>query len=423
MREDLLHYLWKFKKLQGQRLQTTEGEVIEIDKWGMHNQNAGPDFFNARLRIGDQLWAGNVEMHVKASDWYLHGHDDDPAYNNVILHVVFVHDAEITRRDEVTIPVLDLSGYVSETVLKSYRNLFAKMENQFINCENNIAAVDRFEVDFWLEKVYLERLQKRHKSMLAHLDQTTNDWETLFFRRLARSFGTSVNADAFEQIAISIPQNILRKLARDAFQLEAVLMGQAGLLEKELDIPYYKGLKNEFAFAKAKYQLNPVHTPLKFFRLRPPNFPTIRLSQLAFLYHRSPHLFAEILLAKNVKELMDLFDVQAAKFWDTHYVFDKQSKVVKKGLSKNFVQLLIINAVVPVRFAYLSNRGKPEAEDVLDLLRELPYEHNKTTQKFQHLLPWLDNALHSQALLQLKTAYCDPNKCLQCAIGVKLMRR
>ena len=225
MQEDFIHYLWKFKKLSGQQLQTTEGKSVVIKSLGTHNFHSGPDFFNGRLEIDGQEWAGNIEMHVKASDWYLHGHDDDPAYDNVILHVVWIHDAEISRRDEVNIPVLEVSKYVPKALVKSYQKLFAVKNNQFINCENDFATVDDFKKVQWFEKLFFERLEQRSIYINRILKQTHNDWEALFFQVLCRSFGTKINGDAFEQLAQSIDSSTVRKLAKDAFQLEATLLG------------------------------------------------------------------------------------------------------------------------------------------------------------------------------------------------------
>jgi hypothetical protein len=414
--------LWKFKKLLGKDLLTVAGEPIVIHDLGTHNHYSGPDFFNARLSIADQQWAGNVEMHVKASDWYLHGHDDDPAYDNVILHVVYHHDAEITRRDGVVIPVLEVDRLVPQHILEGYRELFETKEQQFIQCEKQIHRLDRFNVEMWLESVYLQRLERKQVLINRILKDTENDWEALFFRLLCRSFGTKVNADAFEQTASSISQNVVRKLARDAFNLEAVLMGQSRLLDGEVQVRYGQLLREEYAFAKAKYSLRQIETPMKFFRVRPVNYPTIRFSQLAQLYHRSPHLFAEVLLARSRKDLHDIFVVRAAEFWNSHHVFHKSVAPNEKWLTKSFIDLLIINTVLPIKFAYYKHRGEDRIEDLLDLMREIPFEKNKITKGFEALLPWLSNALHSQAVLELKPNFCDKYQCLRCAVGVKLLQ-
>lgn len=421
MQEDFIHYLWKFKKLSGQELKTTEGKRIVIKSLGTHNFHSGPDFFNGRLEIDGQQWAGNIEMHVKASDWYVHGHDDDPAYDNVILHVVWVHDAEISRRDEINIPVLDVSNYVAPALVHSYQKLFAIKNNQFINCENDYATIDDFKKVQWFEKLFFERLEQRSIHIKSILEKTHNDWETLFFQMLSRSFGTKINGDAFEQLAQSMDASTVRKLAKDAFQLEAALLGQAGLLEEPKKDHYYKQLVDEYAFAKAKFQTQPAHTPMKFFRLRPANYPTIRISQLAMLYHRSPQLFGEILLAQTRQEIHQLFDIKAAKYWETHHVFDKPTTEREKTLTAAFIDLLIVNCIVPIKFVHAQFTGKDKTEELLEIMYSLKAESNTIVAGFKKLGN-INNALESQAILQLKPNYCDVNKCLSCDIGVALLR-
>jgi len=421
MREDFIHYLWKFKKLSGQELKTTEGKEIVIKSLGTHNFFSGPDFFNGRVEIDGQDWAGNIEMHIKASDWYLHGHDDDPAYDNVILHVVWMHDAEITRRDGINIPVLEVSQYVAPDLVQSYNQLFAVKNNQFINCEKQFSGVDSFKRDQWLEKLFFERLAQKSDRIKHMLEQKNNDWEAAFFQLLARSFGTKTNADAFEQLASSMEQPVVRKLAKDAFQLESALLGQAGLLDVMKKDIYYQELFDEYAFAKAKHQLQPSLTPMKFFRLRPANYPTVRISQLARLYQNNPMLFGEVLLAKSRTDIHQLFDVKAAKYWSTHHVFDKETDEREKILTSDFIDLLIINCIVPIKFMHARFMGNDKMEELLDLMYELKPEKNTIITGFKKLFK-VENALQTQSLLQLKPNYCDVNKCLSCDIGVSLLR-
>ncbi|MFB0902817.1 MAG: DUF2851 family protein [Nonlabens sp.] len=422
MREDFIHYLWKFKKLSGQELKTTERKEIVIKSLGTHNFFSGPDFFNGRVEIDGQDWAGNVEMHVKASDWYLHGHDEDPAYDNVILHVVWMHDAEITRRDGINIPVLDVSQYVDPDLVQSYIKLFAVKNDSFINCESQFSSIDSFKRDQWLEKLFFERLEVKSDRIKHLLEQNNNDWEAAFFHLLARSFGTKTNADAFEQLASSMEQSVVRKLAKDAFQLEATLLGQAGLLDVTKKDSYYKELFDEYAFAKAKHQLQASLTPMKFFRLRPANYPTVRISQLARLYQNNPMLFGEVLLAKSRTDIHQLFEVKAAKYWSTHHVFDKETEEREKMLTSDFIDLLIINCIVPIKFMHARFMGNDKMEELLDLMYELKPEKNTIITGFKKLLK-VENALQTQSLLQLKTNYCDVNKCLSCDIGVYLLRK
>lgn len=421
MQEDFIHYLWKFKKLSGIALKTTEGKEILIKSLGEHNYFSGPDFFNGRIEIDGQDWAGNIEMHVKASDWYLHGHDDDPAYDNVILHVVWSHDAEITRRDDINIPVLEVSQYINPGLVQSYRKLFAVKNDQFINCESQFSSIDSFKRGHWLEKLFIERLEYKSGRIQHMLQENKNDWEAAFFQLLARSFGTKTNADAFEQLASSMNQHVVRKLAKDAFQLEAALLGQSGLLDEVKNDAYYQDLVKEFAFAKAKHQLQPCLTPMKFFRLRPANYPTVRLSQLAMLYHRNPMLFGEVLLAKSRLEIHKLFEVQAAKYWNTHHIFDKVTEEREKILTPDFIDLLIINCIIPIKFMHAKYLGKDKTEELIDLITEIKPEKNTIITGFKKLFK-IENAMQTQSLLQLKPNYCDVNKCLSCDIGVGLLR-
>jgi hypothetical protein len=422
MQEDFIHYLWKFKKLSGQELKTTEGNEIVIKSLGTHNFFSGPDFFNGRVEIDGQDWAGNIEMHVKASDWYMHGHDEDPAYDNVILHVVWMHDAEITRRDGINIPVLEVSQYVDPDLVQSYRKLFAVKNDPFINCESQFSSIDSFKRDQWLEKLFFERLELKSDRIKHLLEQKNNDWEAAFFQLLARSFGTKTNADAFEQLASSMEQPVVRKLAKDAFQLEAILLGQAGLLDVMKKDSYYKELFDEYAFAKAKHQLQPSLTPMKFFRLRPANYPTVRISQLARLYQNNPMLFGEVLLTKSRTDIHQLFEVKAAKYWSSHHVFDKETEEREKMLTSDFIDLLIINCIVPIKFMHARFMGNDKMEELLDLMYELKPEKNAIITGFKKLFK-VKNALQTQSLLQLKPNYCDVNKCLSCDIGVSLLRK
>lgn len=422
MQEDFIHYLWKFKKLNPLKLTTTTGQEITIKELGTHNFHSGPDFFNAQVLIDGQLWAGNVEMHVKSSDWYKHGHDDDPAYDNVILHVVWKHDAEISRRSEIHIPVLEVGNHIPNELILSYTRLFAYKNNQFINCEKSLAHIDSFLIENWLEKIYIQRLAARNERIATSLNQNNNDWEATFFQMLARSFGTKVNADAFEQTATSVDQAIIRKLSTDAFRLESFLLGQAGLLNKSHKDRYYMLLEQEYAFAKAKYGTTPIPTSLKFFRLRPANYPTVRLSQLAMLYHRNPLLFAQVLLTNEKEDIYNLFEVKAAAYWDNHHLFDKETTARDKTLTTSFIDLLIVNCIVPIKFAYAQFHGKQNIEPLLSLMRSVSPEKNTIVKGFSYLFP-ISNALESQAVLQLKPNYCDVNRCLHCDVGVRLMGR
>lgn len=298
MKEAFLHYLWQFQKFSKKHLVTTAGESIEILKVGEHNRNSGPDFLLAQVSLDGQLWAGNVEIHVKSSDWYQHRHQNDPNYDNVILHVVLEHDAEVFRKDETIIPTLQLKERIPQQLLKNYNVLFLE-KKRFIPCENQFPEVDPFVLDHWLGRMYVERLETKYRWILQELQETQNNWEALLFKILAKGFGLKVNGEAFHSIAKSVPFSVLKKGGQELLEFEALLFGQAGFLERSLPIGYYKELQDKYRYSKIKWGIsNEMVTSPKFFRLRPPNFPTLRLSQLAMLWTSRPHLFPKSLPLK-----------------------------------------------------------------------------------------------------------------------------
>ncbi len=423
MQEDFLHYTWKHKKIDVTNLKTTNDEIITILSVGQHNLNAGPDFFNAQLKIDNQLWVGNLEVHIKSSDWFLHNHEQDKAYDNVILHVVWEHDTNVYRKDNTTIPTLELKEYISRTALNNYQQLFSKT-NKWINCEQDFANIDDFMMQNWLERLYFERLERKAESINQLLKISKNDWEAVLFKMLAKNFGLKVNADAFLSMANTIDFSIIRKLQNNQTSLEALFFGQADLLSGDIQDSYFESLIKEYQFLKQKFSLfNENITPIKFFRLRPSNFPTIRLSQLAGLYNKEQNLFSKINEMLTIKDFYALFSIETSPFWESHYTFDKDSKKSKKRLSKAFIDLLIINTIIPIKFTYARYQGKQIEEDIVKLIQQIVSEKNNITQKFNSLKKVSNSALQSQALLQLKNEYCNKNKCLQCTIGNSLLTK
>ena len=417
MKEDFLHYVWKFQKLDACDFFTSNHEKLHIKKQGSHNLNSGPDFFNAQMELDGQLWAGNVEIHLKSSDWYAHGHETDNAYDNVILHVVWEHDAEIFRKDGSAIPTFVLKKHVPKTTLRQYQRLFSK-ENKWINCENDFEVVDEFIIENWLERLYFERLQKKEILLLKELEDSQNHWESLLFRMLCKNFGLKVNGDSFFSIAKSIDFSVIKKCSQERQDLEALLMGQAGLLEGVKEEWYFKTLKTNYNFLKHKFGLQNANVIApKFFRLRPPNFPTLRLAQLTMLYYERDNLFSQIIAAQNSTDFQKLFNVCASEYWDTHYNFGISSLKRKKRLTKTFVDLLIINTIIPLKFCHARQQGRDVSEEILKLASQIYSEENEIVKKFNSLKKVSKNAYQSQALLQLKNEYCDKNKCLQCAVG------
>lgn len=420
MQEDFLHYIWKHKAFNTSLLQTTNGEQVNILQFGQHNRNAGPDFFNAQIRIAEQLWAGNVEIHLKSSDWYVHHHEVDKAYDNVILHVVWQHDTEIFRNDNSEIQTLELKPYVDQSLISNYQNLM--QSKSWINCEASFPNVDDFLLNNWLERLYIERLEQKSEVIQQLLIGSSNDWEAVLFKLLLKNFGLKVNGESFFSLANSIDFALLRKVRNNNTDLEALLFGQANLLNDDIQEPYFIELKQEYKYLKQKFKLdNQGVLPLQFFRLRPPNFPTIRLSQFANLYASEQHLFSRIISLKTKDEFYKLFEVEVSDFWKAHYTFSKASRATKKVLTKAFVDLLIINTILPIKFSYAKAMGECIEDDLFDLIKDINSESNSIVSKFLELKLFEKNALESQALLQLKQNYCDKNKCLQCAIGNSLV--
>lgn len=417
MQEDFLHYLWKHKKFNITNLKTVTGKIVTIKSVGSHNLNSGPDFFNAQLIIDDQLWAGNVEIHVKSSDWFLHNHEIDNAYNNVILHVVWEHDIEVFRENNSPIATLQLKDFVDDALIRSYSALF-NAENKWINCENEFSSVDDFILTNWKERLYFERLEQKANVINELLAQFKNDWEAVLFKMLLKNFGLKVNGEAFFSLANTLDFAVVRKSQNNLESLEALLFGQAGLLETDVQEPYFLKLVNEYSFLKNKFKLKTVGVlPMQFFRLRPLNFPTIRLSQLANLFFLHRNLFSKIIETKSVEAFYELFKVETSSFWKTHYTFQKESKSSTKFVSKSFIDLLLINTIIPIKFCYAKHQGITVQDDILSLVGSIKSEKNNIISKFNNLKPLSNSALDSQALIHLKTKYCDTNLCLNCALG------
>jgi hypothetical protein len=422
MKEDFLHYLWKYQLLDISQIQTTQRESLAVISPGLHNQDAGPDFSNARIQINDQTWVGTVEIHLKSSDWYWHQHENDPKYDTVILHVVWDHDVEVFMKNEKVLPTLELKDLVSADLLEKYQNL-SQSSVLWIPCEQQIHRVDDFVRNHWMERLYIERLERKSLLIQTLLKQTHNDWDAVLFVLLAKNFGLNKNGEAFFQLAKSIPFSVLRKESHDAEKLNALFFGQAGFLEETLQESYFLELKKEYQYLKRKYHLKPLSKQqFHFFRMRPSNFPTIRMAQLAALYTRSQSLFAQLMKAQSVEAMYALFDVSLNFFWRTHYTFAKASKMTHKKLTTSFIDLLIINTILPLKFAYQRVLGNADEHGLISLLESLKPEKNAIISKFEELKIPVQNAFDSQALLELKNNYCAPKRCLECAIGNQLLK-
>lgn len=422
MRESFLHFLWRSRRFDARKLLTTESQPIEIQVAGEQNPHAGPDFFNARLRIGDTFWAGNVEMHLMASEWITHGHSNDPAYDNVVLHVVLEEDQPILRANGERIPCLEMKGRIPPHLLENYERL--EQEQTWIPCQQFFRTVPDIVRINWLDRLLVERLELKTSSIAGALLATENHWEEAYYRTLAQSFGLKVNVDPFEALARSLPLILLSKHRSSLLQVEALVFGQAGYLQGNYQDEWPQLLAREYRHLRHKYGLQPLQvSQWKFLRLRPANFPTIRLAQFASLLHRSENLFSHILGARNLREIENLFEVHPSPYWRDHFLFDKVSINREKPLGRDFIHLLVINTVVPVLFHYGKTRGLEESKKrALSLLEELPPEANMILDQWAELGIPARHAFQTQALIHLKTRYCDAKRCLDCAIGNAILK-
>lgn len=417
MTERLLQYIWQFQYYNKGELSTAGGEPLQILFPGQFNTNQGPDFSDAKIKIGATTWAGTVELHINTSDWKKHNHHQDNNYHNVILHVVWEDD---TKANEL--PVLELKSRVPKVLLQRYEELM--LSSSFIPCEKTIHTVREITWKSWKERLLAERLLRKAAVVETYLQQNSYHWEATFWWLLARNFGIKVNADAFEAVARSLSITILAKHKSQIHQLEALLLGQAGLLNEDFTEDYPVMLQKEYTFYKNKYGLQPINNPVFSLRMRPGNFPAVRLAQLAMLVHHSVHLFSEIKEAAGVKNVKSRFDITANDYWHYHYRFDELSAFRKKKLGVDMIDNIIINTIVPVLFAYGNyHNEQPYKDKALQWLEETAAEKNVITKGFEKL--GLENrvAYDSQALIELKNNYCHPKRCLDCVVGNAILKQ
>lgn len=422
MREEILQFIWRFQYYNHNELRCTNGEPLSVIHPGISNYNQGPDFSEAKIKINETTWAGNIEIHINSSDWQRHNHSSDKNYNNIILHVVWNHDQEIKDPYENNLPTLELQSRVSKLLLERYRQL---MENPyFIPCEKLEITLSGLGLTAWKQRLAAERLLLKSDAIFKILQQTNFHWEETFWWLIAANFGLKVNRDVFKKIAQSLPLALLVKHKNSILQIEALLFGQAGLLEKDFEEKYPAMLKKEYQFYRKKYQLIPVEEGLHFLRMRPANFPTIRLAQLAMLIHNSEHLFSKIKETGSAKELKTMFELEANDYWHYHYLFDEESAFKIKRLGKQMIENILINTIVPIVFCYgLHHNDEMYKEKAIKWLEEIPPEINSITKGFQKLGYANKSAFDSQALIQLKNHYCDNKLCLECAIGNSLLKK
>ncbi len=423
MREAVLHFIWQGQKFPLRDAVCTLGHPIKVINSGQPNSLSGPDFLYAKIYIDDQVWVGHVELHVKASDWYIHQHHKDTAYDNVILHVVWEADAKINRKDGTSIPTMALSQFISQDELDKFQHVFYTKKDKALNCEGSIGSIPQEILNSWKDHLFQNRLRQKARLINKWLQQTAQDWEQVFFMILLKSFGLNNNGAAFLSLGEAIPFKVVRKNAADPFLLESILFGMAGMLNKvDVSDPYYHELREAFNFLKVKYNLQDggCHKP-EFYSLRPYNFPTIRLSQIANLYHRYPALLALVTKTNSLDSLRSLLQAQAGPYWDNHFVFGKTTSPSPKKMSRQFTDLIILNSVIPVRLSYKLHTGRSEINRLTSWAKEIKAENNKVTRLFRTYGVAALNAYDSQALLESYQRYCTKNKCLQCDIGKYLL--
>ena len=417
MREEFLYYIWE-NRLTDKDLKTEEGEAVEVVATGYRNTDSGPDFLDARIQIGDKLWAGHVEIHVKSSDWNRHGHQNDKAYKNVILHVVYENDVQVND-----IPTLELKGHFDESLFAQYQKLISS--KNWIPCEKSIAKVPVFTRLSWLDRMAVERLESKSETVTKILEANQFDWEDALYKLLMRYFGLKVNNEAFEYLANILPFKTLLKHADNPVQVEAMLMGCAGFLDDDFTEEYPLLLKREFAVMRAKFNLLTMPTERwKFMRMRPSNFPTIRLAQMAQLIHKNGCLFSKIKAAKDTAEVKALFDVKASEYWETHYRLGVIAESKPKHLGEATADVLMINAVAPLLFCYGKlHKDESVCETAMQFLEDTEAENNAIIRHYAQCGISAENAMQTQALLHLYSYFCKRKRCLECRIANVLLHK
>jgi hypothetical protein len=422
MNEEFLIYLWSYKLFYSDQLSVNKsGERIRIIHSGTRNQDSGPDFFNAKIKIGNTTWAGNIEVHVKSSDWKLHQHQKDPVYDNIILHVVYTDDAPVCRKNGEKIPTIVLKGLFNPKILDTYQSFISN--SNWIPCEKQLKQIDHFTQFAWFESLCIERLEEKALTIAQQLGLSQLDFTEIFYRQLSRNFGFNTNADAFELMAKSLPFQILSRHMNRIDQLEALLYGQSGMLLKNFEDNYPNTLKKEYHFLSGKYQLKALDPKLwKFLRMRPSNFPTIRLSQLASLLISSAGQLTRMLELNRINDVRTLFKVKAHAYWLDHSNFDRISKPKSVQLGNSSIDLILINTVIPFTFIYGKILERHDVQDkALLWYEQIKAEKNSITKKYTSLGLKIENAKQSQAIIQLKKNYCDKKRCLSCRFGHSLI--
>lgn len=419
--EAILHYVWKFR-LFNSNLKTTCGQNIEVIDVGIPNTNEGPDFFNAKVKIGEKLWAGNIEIHSKSEDWKKHKHDTNPNYNSVILHIVEKANTEVFNEKGNAIPQCVIS--YPKHIKENYE--FLIHSNVDVPCCNYIATMEGIHLSSWMNSLLVERLERKSNQIFEWLERFNNSWEEVFYVLLSRNFGFGLNSDSFERLALSLPLRYIQKQADNQIQVEALLFGQAGMLDEDKPVDdYYNLLQKEYHFLKNKYDLVPLDSyTFRSLRMRPTAFPQIRLAQLAALLVNAQGLFAKIIECEDVGRIRLMFHYNASEYWQTHYSFGKKAEKKSKYLGDSSLDIVLINTVAPMLFAYGKTIGNEDYCDrALQFLETIKPEKNSITKYFAKLKMPFNNAYDSQAMIQLKREYCELKKCLYCRIGHQLLTK
>ena len=423
MSEALLHYLWQFQYFEKNELQTTTGEPVQIFNPGLRNADAGPDFHSARMKIGEMEWIGSAEIHIQSSGWLAHRHDKDPAYDNVVLHIVWDNDKPIRRRDGSMLPTIELRDRVDKKFVSNYQRLLNSPET--IPCAPYLPQVPEIIRISAVERAVIDRLESKAAKITETLVRNHGDWQETFYQILSRSFGFKVNADPFEQLARLLPLKVLRKHGDKLLQVEALLFGQAGFLDEEADDPYYTILRREYNILRQKYGLSDRRlnrSQWKFLRLRPANFPTIRLAELAALLFHRPALFSQCLEARSYDELFTLLAVENSEYWKSHYTFFRETREPVSFMGSSSISTVIINTVVPLLVAYGKSKDDQQFVDrAVTILQQTPPETNRITLEWKTMGMKSKTAFDSQGIIELNNGYCTRRRCLDCEVGVTLI--
>ena len=421
--EEFLHFIWKFQLFDFSNLRTTNNESIHVFKPGLHNHNAGPDFLNTKIKINSIVWFGDVELHVKSSDWLKHKHQFDENYNTVVLHVVYEDDIEIRLENGAALPCLELKSLIPNKYLTEYDSLFHSMATLPCNY-----AIGNLETLFWssyTETLLIERLEFKMNRINILFVDSKNDYKECFYQLLAYALGLKINADSMLDLAKTSPLLLLQKHRGNRMQLEAILFGQSGLLLRKYTSDYPKQLQNEYSFLAQKYKLNPISpTQWKFFRLRPSSFPSLRISQLADFVVKSETIVEQLFSFKNTKTILPFFKLQVSDYWKTHYVFDKTTLKTNKQIGKSTLDLILINAVLPFCFFYARQKSDSEMlARVVEAYQSIKSEDNKIVSYFKEAKLAVHTAAKSQALIHLHDQYCIPRKCLNCRVFNQILNK